>query len=1207
MGLRHRSIRLRVGLLISVPVLCLLALYGFVASITLGSAITQQHARLLKNDLAEPVSAFQLEVAQERALALQSLANPTNTQVASALGVQESKTQQALGTLTRALHAPRVMSYAAGPEQAAINNMLSLASMSNLSAIRGRVADDAISMRGALAEYDAVINSGYQVIDEAIDQQTNVPFVTQALDVVNLDRAASATQEEWDLLTADMAQRKFPDADRLAFAAIVSQRQALINNTVPEMSPQYSAIVASNVTPAVAAAMTAAESSVIDTPWRHGVPPAQVAAASKTFLGYYGALGKTLTETGDALQNQANHDADIVLLQLILAAGLGLIGTILSVALSLMIGRGLIRQLRELRESALTLAHEKLPDVITRLRSGEPVDMADYAPDAVASSNEIEQVQNAFEIVQETAVQSAVDEARLRRGISDVFRNLAGRSQSLLHRQLTLLDGMERRATEPDELEDLFRIDHLTTRMRRHAEGLIILSGEAPARGWRQPVPLVDVLRAAVAEVEDYTRIRVLCRTSAAVAGHAVADVIHLIAELAENATVFSPPNTPVRIQGDVVGRGFAIEIEDRGLGISAARLEEINANLANPPQFDLSGSDRLGLFIAGQLAQRHEIKITLRPSVYGGTTAIVLIPTALVVDGDTFQRDPALAAAGEEGVLLPDAVSGRHAALAQAGGPPTNALAAGSFGSNVIEAGSSEGNGFGSGGFGSNGYGTSAYGASGPGSNAYGASESGSNGLGTAGFGTGGFGTSGFGTNGFAGSGAGDRTPEGDRPEASGAGTTNGFAGTGGFAGTSYGDGGTGGGSGSPGSGGASAAGGGAGEPSTAAPGSGGSTSGSPGSGWGFGGRGFGRNRRASAGSGPDSAGQAGPAPTGPGQTSPAQTSPGETPPTQSTPGSGGLTGIGAGGPVPGGSAPGATGAGGSGSGPRTRLSGDGLLLPEPQEGADYLGRGFSLGGRSAFPPAGRAPSGSSGGYPPADSFPNADSYPSSTPFPADPPAAGSYEAASRRPVTDDPAVPGSAGSPSMGASPTGGALPRRAVSPDDAGSTGNPDTTGSDSKVSPADVASLGLPVRVRQASLAPQLRSTPPRPAASEPGFGSSGFGSSGFGSSGFGTQGGARPGYGGPASGPAAASPGADAPPSSAPTGAAPASPEAARNTVSALQRGWQLGRSAAESGPQESVFPPRRSPSGQPFGPDETDPGSTGPERADSAEDQRDGE
>ena len=336
-----------------------------------------------------------------------------------------------------------------------------------------------------------------------------------------------------------------------------------------------------------------------------------------------------------------------------------------------------MRQLRELRESALTLAHDKLPSVIGQLRAGEQVDPSEYEPGEASTGNEIEQVQHAFNVVQQTAVQSAIDEARLRRGISDVFRNLAGRSQSLLHRQLTLLDGMERRATEPDELEDLFRIDHLTTRMRRHAEGLIILSGEAPARGWRQPVPLVDVLRAAVAEVEDYTRIRVLCRTNAAVAGHAVADVIHLVAELAENATVFSPPNTPVRIQGDIVGRGFAVEIEDRGLGISQVRMDEINANLANPPQFDLSGSDRLGLFIAGQLAQRHEIKITLRPSVYGGTTAIVLIPTGLVVEEDTYERDPALPAGSDESGPLPDRMAGRHAALAQASGRLTAGTAA--------------------------------------------------------------------------------------------------------------------------------------------------------------------------------------------------------------------------------------------------------------------------------------------------------------------------------------------------------------------------------------------------------------------------------------------------------------------------------------------------------------------------------------------------
>ena len=676
MGLRHRSIRLRVGVLITVPVLCLLVLYGFVVSITLGNAVTQKHATTLRNDIANPVADFQEQVAAERSFALISLANPTDTASASKLGAQENKTQRALGALRAAVESPGVASLAAAPEETAIKQLLNASKQ--LTFIDGSVSADSITMRAALADYDAIIDAGYPVIDEALDQLSSVSVATQALDVINLDRASQAASEEWDLLAGDMAQRKFPNADRLTFAALASQRQSLINSAIPELAPQYRAMLDSMVSPAQNSKMGAFEAAVIDTSWHRGMPPPQLAGAKTTFLGYSGALGNELVQIGDVLQNSDQHDTNTVITELILAAGLGLLAVIASIALSLVIGRGLIRQLRELRESALSLAHEKLPSVISRLRTGGQVDLAEYAPSQFATSNEIEQVQNAFGVVQHTAVQAAVDEARLRRGISDVFRNLAGRSQSLLHRQLTLLDGMERRATEPEELEDLFRIDHLTTRMRRHAEGLIILSGEAPARGWRQPVPLVDVLRAAVAEVEDYTRIRVLCRTTAAVAGHAVADVIHLIAELAENATVFSPPNTPVRIQGDIVGRGFAVEIEDRGLGISAARLEEINSNLANPPQFDLSGSDRLGLFIAGQLAQRHDIKITLRPSVYGGTTAIVLIPTALVVDDQSAERDPVLSASRSDGVLE-EGFAGRHSALAPSAGalsgPPASGL----------------------------------------------------------------------------------------------------------------------------------------------------------------------------------------------------------------------------------------------------------------------------------------------------------------------------------------------------------------------------------------------------------------------------------------------------------------------------------------------------------------------------------------------------
>jgi signal transduction histidine kinase len=677
MGLRHRSIRLRVGILIVVPVLCLIGLYGFAASITLGSALTQSHAKTLTNDLLTPVGTFQAALAQERHLAVLSLADPTSTQFASEVGMQENNTRKALDALKAAIQSPQVTGNSSAGEQSAIKGFLAAAN--TLPAIRSNVASGSLSMTSALQDYSNIINAGYTVLDEALGSQTSVPLVTQALAVINLDRALQATLAESDLLAGDMAQGKFPPDDKITFGELATQRQALASTATAELVPDYRNLITRNVTPGINESLGSLEAQVVATPWHKGQPPASLIAATPAFGTYAKAMATSLTEAGSKLQNQATHQADVVLIELILAAGLGLLGTVASIALSLVIGRGLVRQLRELRESALTLAHDKLPSVISQLRAGQSVDPSEYEPGEPSRGNEIQQVQYAFNVVQQTAVQSAIDEARLRRGISDVFRNLAGRSQSLLHRQLTLLDGMERRASEPDELEDLFRIDHLTTRMRRHAEGLIILSGEAPARGWRQPVPLVDVLRAAVAEVEDYTRIRVLCRTNAAVAGHAVADVIHLVAELAENATVFSPPNTPVRIQGDIVGRGFAVEIEDRGLGISQARMDEINANLANPPQFDLSGSDRLGLFIAGQLAQRHDVKITLRPSVYGGTTAIVLIPTGLVVEEDTYERDPALPAGSDDGSAMPDRIAGRHAALAQA----TSRLTSSANGSN--------------------------------------------------------------------------------------------------------------------------------------------------------------------------------------------------------------------------------------------------------------------------------------------------------------------------------------------------------------------------------------------------------------------------------------------------------------------------------------------------------------------------------------------
>src|SRR6266568_1216753 len=229
---------------------------------------------------------------------------------------------------------------------------------------------------------------------------------------------------------------------------------------------------------------------------------------------------------------------------------------------------------------------------------------------------------------------AAIATLRQRDGLRQVFVSLAKRNQSLLQRQLRLIDTLEQKAADPAALADLFSLDHLTTRMRRHAESLAILSGAAPGRSWREPVPVIDIIRASIAEVEDYKRVSVLTAAEDAVVGPAVADMIHLLAELIENATLYSPSGTRVEIRAGRVANGFAVEIDDRGLGIEPAQLSEINDQLARPPGFDLANADRLGLFVGAKLAAKHGVRVSLRPSPYGGTSAIALLPNSIVAPG---------------------------------------------------------------------------------------------------------------------------------------------------------------------------------------------------------------------------------------------------------------------------------------------------------------------------------------------------------------------------------------------------------------------------------------------------------------------------------------------------------------------------------------------------------------------------------------------
>lgn len=301
---------------------------------------------------------------------------------------------------------------------------------------------------------------------------------------------------------------------------------------------------------------------------------------------------------------------------------------------ALVLANRFIGRMRRLRNDTLELANERMPDLIQRLGAGEELDASAEVSRLDFGTDELGHVADAFNQAHVVAVSAAVAEAKTRAGINAVFLNIAHRSQVVVHRQLALLDRAERQEENADQLELLFQLDHLATRARRNAENLIILGGEQPGRRWRNPVALFELVRGAVAESLDYTRIEIGRMPDVRIASHAVADLIHLIAELTDNATACSPPETQVLVTGMVVGRGVVVDITDHGLGMSETDFAERNAMLANPPDFSvatLSGSTRLGLFVVAKLAGRHGVSVRLAESLYGGVQAVVLIPRTLM------------------------------------------------------------------------------------------------------------------------------------------------------------------------------------------------------------------------------------------------------------------------------------------------------------------------------------------------------------------------------------------------------------------------------------------------------------------------------------------------------------------------------------------------------------------------------------------------
>nr|BFE58631.1 hypothetical protein GCM10020063_031570 [Dactylosporangium thailandense] len=626
--------------MMTVPLVMLAGLWLFAVSITLPSALDLRGASTIADRVGEPAEAMVAALQAERQLTGAFLASGRRSGQAAMVQARQ-RTDEAVAALRRSSSSGAAQDAASAELKAALGAVNQV--LASLAGIRAG-ADNGGEPDDARNGFSLIVNTTYGLFQAASNHQDS-GVAAEARGVFVLSMARELLSEE-DALVGDFTtEGDFTLADHAQMASLVGQSRLLLPYAASQLrapqQAQYQQVLGGS---AALRNLQGLENQLLGTaPGRaSGIDLGQWRAA---FDPVNTALAAFRSEVQKVNVRHASDASDRIVLQLIGAGVVGLLAVAASVVLSVRIGRSIARRLNGLAVAARELAETRLPAVVSRLRRGDEVDVAVEAPPLRLGVDEIGQVAEAFNSVQRTAVASAVEEASVRQGMNEVFLNIARRSQTLLHRQLSLLDGMERRTHEPDDLADLFRVDHLATRMRRHAEDLVILAGSTPGRGWRHPVPVIDVVRGAVSEVEDYARVQVVAVGEGAVVGRAVGDVIHLLAELLENAASYSPPHTRVQVTGQQVPNGFVVEIEDRGLGMTAEALEEANRRLAQPPEFDPGNSARLGLFVVAQLAARHRVRVVLRSSPYGGVTAVALLPADLVVAAEPVEVLPAVAA----------------------------------------------------------------------------------------------------------------------------------------------------------------------------------------------------------------------------------------------------------------------------------------------------------------------------------------------------------------------------------------------------------------------------------------------------------------------------------------------------------------------------------------------------------------------------------
>ncbi|RNL83671.1 sensor histidine kinase [Halostreptopolyspora alba] len=639
-GGTDRTIKAQINKIVLIPSVTFLVLFGVASAGTLTEAIS---LRLATGDSYSGLHAYYAvnELQKERRLAAEHLGAPSDESM-RALRRQIAVTDGAVRDVEE--HSEGLGGRGRGDGAAVETAEEFLTALDEREDLRERTIEGNASIKDTITDYGDIIDRGIQAFNTLGRLLDDGRAATANADAVDLMRAQEHLALADAMISGADAEGTMTPGEQGRFGALMADARQRIETGDPAQSDSTARSYADlrdsehwerlhQLAGEIAAydldGGSPEEGELLPGQWRSTADDTNADLAA-------------LTEAQAREVINATDAASAEMLTLALGGGLiVLFASTVAYGVASKAAARLTYRLARLRADTLELSREELPHLVRRLERGEQVDPEAELRQLDHGTDEVGQVADAFNTAQRTAVAAAVKQAEVRDGANRVFLGIAHRNQSLVQRQLQVLDRVEREEEDPDLLEDLFQLDHLATRGRRNAENLIILGGQQPGRRWRTPIPLVDILRGAISETEEYARVRLRTVPDLSLPGSVVADVLHLLAELVENATAYSPPHTTVHIHSETVAKGLVVEVEDCGLGMSERELTEANRRLSEAPEFDvmaLNQDARLGLFVVARLANKHGIRVELCSSSYGGTRAVVLIPAVLVSRG----REPA-------------------------------------------------------------------------------------------------------------------------------------------------------------------------------------------------------------------------------------------------------------------------------------------------------------------------------------------------------------------------------------------------------------------------------------------------------------------------------------------------------------------------------------------------------------------------------------